>query len=181
MFISLIVDMVDPPKPRSKHPVMSPALEKALSKIEKGAEERLEVLRNKKKQVGEGEASKEMVPRLIGHVEKVEEEELEEQTEGDQSAAEKEVGGGLMANREAAAAEETGGEQTTSKDAEQVDEMAKPTDKDEMAKPKDKDETAKPTDKDEMAKPTDKDDKEEVSESARRETKVNPFYHQNER
>ena len=49
MFISLIVDVVDPPKPRSKHPVMSPALEKALSEIEKGVEEWLEVLRSRKK------------------------------------------------------------------------------------------------------------------------------------
>ena len=123
MFISLIVDVVDPPKPRSKHPVMSSALEKALSEIEMDAEEQLEVLWNKKKQVYEGEASVEMVPRLTGHVEKVEEEELEEQTEGDQPGAEKEVGGCLTADREAAAAEETGSEQVTSKDAEQVDEM----------------------------------------------------------
>ena len=149
MFISLIVDMVDPPKPRSKHPVMSSALEKALSKIEKGAEEQLEVLWNKKKQVEEGEASVETVPRLISHVEKVAEEELEEQTEGDQPGAEKEVSGGLMADREAAAAEETCSEQVSSKDAEQVDEMTKPMDKDEMAKPTDKDETEKPMDKDE--------------------------------
>ena len=48
MFISLIVDIVDPPQTRSRYPVMSPALEQAFSKIEKGAEERLEVLRSKK-------------------------------------------------------------------------------------------------------------------------------------
>ena len=172
MFISLIVDVVDPPKQRSKHPVMSPTLEKALSEIEKGAEERLEVLQNKKKQVEEGEASVETVPKLIGHIEKVKEEELEEQTEGDKPAAEKEVGGGLTADKEAAAAEETGGEQTTSKDTEQIDEMAKPMDKDE---------TAKPTDKDETAKPMDKDEKAEASGSARRKPRMHPFHHQTER
>ena len=74
MIISLIVDMIDPPRQRGKLPVMSPALEKALSKIEKGAEERLEVLQSQKKQVEEGEALMETVPRLVGHVEKVEQE-----------------------------------------------------------------------------------------------------------
>ena len=68
--------MVDPPRRRGKHPVMSPVLEKALSEIEKGAEERLEVLRSRKKQVEEGETSMETVPKLIGHVEKVEQESL---------------------------------------------------------------------------------------------------------
>ena len=58
---------------------MSPALEQALSEIEKGAEERLEVLLSRKKQVEEGETSTETVPKLIGHVEKVEQEEFEEQ------------------------------------------------------------------------------------------------------
>ena len=41
MFVSLIVDVVDPPQTRSRYPVMSPALEQEFSKIEKGAEERL--------------------------------------------------------------------------------------------------------------------------------------------
>ena len=95
MIIPLIVYVVDPPRQRGKHPVMSPALEKALSKIEKGAEEWLEVLHSRKKQVEEGETSTEMVPKLIGHVEKVEEEEFEEQPEGDRPVAEKEVSGGL--------------------------------------------------------------------------------------
>ena len=39
MFVSLIVDVVDPPQTRSRYPVMSPALEQAFSEIEKGAEE----------------------------------------------------------------------------------------------------------------------------------------------
>ena len=137
-----MADVVDPPKPRSKHPVMSPALEKALSEIEKGAEEWLEVLRNKKKQAEEGEASTETVPRLIGHVEKVEQKEFEEQPEDDRPVAEKEVSGGLTADREVAAAGETGSEQATGGDTEQIDEMAKPTDKEKTAKPTDKDNKA---------------------------------------
>ena len=151
MIISLIVYMVDPPRRRGKHLVMSPALQKALSKIEKGAEEWLEVPCSRKKQVEEGETSMEMVPKLIGHVEKVEEEEFEEQLEGDRPVAEKEVSGGLTADKEAAAAGEIGSEQATGENIEQVDKMAKPTDKGEMAKPMDKDKTVEPTDKDDKA------------------------------
>ena len=116
MFISLIVDVVDPPQTRSRYPVMSPALEQAFSEIEKGAEEWLEVLRSKKERVEVGEVSAETVPKLIGHVEKVEEEDLDEQveqTEGGHPAAEKEVSGRLMADEEAAVAGEAGGEQMT--------------------------------------------------------------------
>ena len=76
-FASLTIDVVDPPQTRSRYPVMSPALEQASSEIEKGAEERLEVLRSKKERVEAGEVSMEMVPKLIGHVEKIEEEGLE--------------------------------------------------------------------------------------------------------
>ena len=139
MVVSLIVHMVDPPRQRGKHPVMSPALEKALSEIEKGAEEWLEVLRSRKKQVEEGETSMETVPKLIGHVEKVEQEEFEEQPEGDRYVAEKEVSGGLTADREAAAAGEIGSEQATGENIEQVDETAKSMDKGEAEKPTDKD------------------------------------------
>ena len=57
MFVSLIVDIVDPPQTRSRYPVMSPALEQAFSEIEKGAEERLEVLWSKKEHVEVGEVS----------------------------------------------------------------------------------------------------------------------------
>ena len=51
--------------------------------------------------------------------------------EGDQPAAEKEIGGRLMAGKEANVAGETGGEQT----AQHMDKnkSAKPMDKDEMA------------------------------------------------
>ena len=142
---------------------MNPTLEKALSKIEKWAEEQLEVLRSRKKKVEEGETSTEMVPKLIGHVEKVEQEEFEEQLEGDRPVAEKEVSVGLTADREAAAAGEIGSEQATGENIEQVDEMAKPTDKGEMAKP---------TDKDEMVEPMDKDDK--VTGSVRRKPRSTP-------
>ena len=130
MFVSLIVDTVDPPQTRSRYPVMSPALEQAFSKIEKGAEEQLEVLRSKKECVEAGEVSVETVPKLIGHVEKVEEEDLDEQmeqTEGGHPAAEKEVGGGLTAYREAAVAGEAGGEQMT--ECMDTDKSAKPMEK----------------------------------------------------
>ena len=85
------------------------------------------------------------MPKLIGHIEKVEEEELEEQLEGDETAVEKNVGGGLTADKGAVAAEETGDEQMTGKDTERIDEMAKPTEKDETAGTKDKDDTVEGT------------------------------------
>ena len=130
MFVSLIIDVVDPPQTRSRYPVMIPALEQAFSKIEKGAEERLEALRSRKECVEAGEVLAETVPKLISHVEKVEKEDLDEQmeqTEGGHPAAEKEVGGRLMANREAAVAGEAGGEQTT--ECMDTDKSAKPTEK----------------------------------------------------
>ena len=130
MFISLMVDVVDPLQTRSRYPVMSPALEQAFSEIEKGAEEWLEALRRKKERLEAGEVSAEMVPKLIGHVEKVEEEVLDEQmeqTEGGHPAAEKEVGSGLTADREVAVAGEAGGDQTT--ECMDTDKSAKPTEK----------------------------------------------------
>ena len=129
-FVSLIIDIVDPPQTRSRYLVMSPALEQVFSEIEKGAEERLEVLRSKKERVEAGEVSTEMVPKLIGHMEKVEKEDVDEegeQIEGDDPAVEKEVGGGLMANREATVAGGAEGEQTT--EHTDTDKSAKPTDK----------------------------------------------------
>ena len=96
----------------------------------------------------------ETVQKLIGHVEKVEQEEFEEQLEGDRPVAEKEVSGILTADREVAAAGEIGGEQATGENKEQVDE------------------TAKPTDEDKMVEPTDQDDK--VTGSARRKPRSTP-------
>ena len=49
----------------SQHPVISLDLEKALSAIQKSAEERLEVLKSKKKEIEQGESSVETVPKLI--------------------------------------------------------------------------------------------------------------------
>ena len=83
-----------------------------------------------------------MVPKLIGHIEKVEQEEFEEQPEGDRPVAEKEVSGGLTADREATAAGEIGGEQATGKNIEKDDETAKPMDEDETVEPTDKDNKA---------------------------------------
>ena len=130
MFVSLIVDVVDPPQTRSRYPVISPALEQAFSEIEKGAEERLEVLWSKKERVEAGEVLVETVPKLIGHVEKVEEEDLDEQmeqTEGGHPAAEKEVSGRLTADRGAAVAGEAGREQATERT--DTDKWAKPMEK----------------------------------------------------
>ena len=134
MFISLIVDVVDPPQTRSRYPVMSPALEQVFSEIEKGAEEWLEVLQSKKEHVEAGEVSVEMVPKLIGHVEKVEEQDLDEQveqTEVGHPAAEKEVSGGLTADEEVAVAGEAGGEQMTERM--DTNKSAKPMEKSEAS------------------------------------------------
>ena len=57
---------------------MSLALDKALSEIERGAEECLEVMRVEKKRIEMGGMSTGTVPKLIGHIEKVEEEEQPE-------------------------------------------------------------------------------------------------------
>ena len=76
------------------------------------------------------EISVETVPKLIGHMEKVEEEGLDEQmeqTEGGHPAAEEEVGGGLTADRGVAVAGEAESEQTT--ECMDTDKFAKPTDK----------------------------------------------------
>ena len=56
---------VDPPEQSKGHAVMSPDLQAALGAIECGAEEQLEILRDKKRQL---EAS-DMQPQLVGHVE----------------------------------------------------------------------------------------------------------------
>ena len=56
---------VDPPKQSKGHAVMSPDLQAALGTIEQGAEERLEMLRERKRQL---EAS-DTKPQLVGHVE----------------------------------------------------------------------------------------------------------------
>ena len=133
-FISLIVDIVDPPKQMVWHPVISPDLEKALSVIQKGAEERLEVLKSKKKQAEEGESSVETVPKLIGHIEKMEEEEIEGEQEGDMAVAVEEVGGRQMADRgKVAAAEEGCGGQTANRGTEWSEEMSKQKDKNKKA------------------------------------------------
>ena len=50
--------------------------------IEKGAQERMEALRAKKERLEMGKSVEETVPKLIGHIEKVEEEEPEEGVEG---------------------------------------------------------------------------------------------------
>ena len=63
---------VDPPKQPKGHTVMSLDLQAALGAIERGAEERMEVLKQKKHQLEAGETK----PQLVGHVEVDEEGEL---------------------------------------------------------------------------------------------------------
>ena len=66
-----MVNIVDPLKPKGTHPVMSSDLEPALGAIQKGAEERLEVLRSKARKMGMEKSSGETVPVLVGHIEKL--------------------------------------------------------------------------------------------------------------
>ena len=58
---------VDSPKQSKGHAVMSPDLQAALGAIERGAEERLEILRDRKWQFETGEVETKLV--LVGHVE----------------------------------------------------------------------------------------------------------------
>ena len=67
-----MINILDPPKLKGRHLVMSTDLERALIVIQKGAEERLEVLKTKKSQLEKGEPSGDTVPKLIGHIEKME-------------------------------------------------------------------------------------------------------------
>ena len=72
-------DFVDPPEQPAAHPVMSADLQAALGAIQWGVEERLEVLKEKKRKLETGDI--EMKP-VLGHI-KYEEE------EGDSSKVEK--------------------------------------------------------------------------------------------
>ena len=101
---------------------MSPALEQAFSEIEKGAVERLEELRKKKELAQKGEASTGTVPQVIGHVEKIEEEDIEEKPEpmeGEQP--EKGVGDEVPVEGQPSTAGETGDGGLGSKDQEATD------------------------------------------------------------
>ena len=62
----MLINVVASPQPRGKHPVMSTALEQALSAIQKGAEERLEVLKTTKNLLEGGKSSKGTALKLIG-------------------------------------------------------------------------------------------------------------------
>ena len=67
---------------KEPQPTISKGLQEALGEIEKGAQERMEVLQAKKERLEMGKSAVETVPKLIGHIEKVEEEEIEEGVEG---------------------------------------------------------------------------------------------------
>ena len=78
----MITEFADPPATNEPQLKISKGLQEALGEIEKGVQERMEALRAKKKQLQMGKSAEETVPKLIGHVEKVEEEEIEEGVEG---------------------------------------------------------------------------------------------------
>ena len=65
-----MLELVDPPVLSTTHPVMSPDLQAAPGSIQQGAEEWLEVLKDKKQKLETGEL--EMKP-VLGHLEFVEE------------------------------------------------------------------------------------------------------------
>ena len=112
----MIIDVVEPPKPKDVIPVMSLDLEQALSAIRKGAEERLEVLKTQKKMIEQGETLGETIPQLIGHIEKMEPGDDDESV-GGAVDEEMDVGGKQMADTEAAKEKEVGGRQMADKEA----------------------------------------------------------------
>ena len=61
-----MLELADPPLPSTTHPVMSADLQAALGAIQWGAEEQLEVLKDKKQKIEMGEF--EMKP-VLGHIE----------------------------------------------------------------------------------------------------------------
>ena len=65
--ISLMLCCVDPPAQSKGHTVMSPDLQAALGAIQRGAEEWLEILKDRKQQLETGEVETKLV--LVGHVE----------------------------------------------------------------------------------------------------------------
>ena len=72
---------IDPPVPFTAHALMSPDLQAALGAIHRGAEEWLEILKDKKRQLKKGEVETKAV--LIGHVEVDEgDEPLKKEAEG---------------------------------------------------------------------------------------------------
>ena len=63
--ISLITEFADPPATKEPQLTISKGLQEALGEIEKGAQERMEALRAKKKQLQMGKSAEETVPKLI--------------------------------------------------------------------------------------------------------------------
>ena len=116
---------------------MSPALEQAFSEIEKGAVERLEELRKKKELAQKGEASTGTKPQVIGHVEKIEEEDMEERPEPmEGERPEKEAGGGLPVEGQPSTAGETGDGGLGSKDQQVTDTVETKSSEDTGKKPR---------------------------------------------
>ena len=84
-----------------------------------GAEERLEVLKIQKKMLKQGGTLGETVPKLIGHIEKLEpgDDKIEPENKGDVVDEEEDVGGRQTADKGAATGKEVGGRQTANSDA----------------------------------------------------------------
>ena len=74
--ISLMLELVDPPILVTEHPPISEDLQKVLGDIQRWSEERLEVLKGQKRMLETG--TKEDMKPVLGHIEKVEEEEVTE-------------------------------------------------------------------------------------------------------
>ena len=93
--------------------MMSTDLQKALGAIEKGTHERMDALQAKKEQLEVSKSTEEAVLKLIGHIEKVEEEEVEEDVEGANVVPTKgdDDGKGHKTTRGAIAGEKEGDEQ----------------------------------------------------------------------
>ena len=94
-----MLNTLEPPEAKGKQPVISPALEQALSMIQKGAKERLEVLRSKKSQLEAGEPLDVNVPKVIRHIKKVEPTQADDETVG-HTGQDTAAGGGETAEKE---------------------------------------------------------------------------------
>ena len=83
VILSLILDVIEPPIPVTKQPPISEDLQKVLGDIEHGAEQRMELLKGRKREL-EAKSKEEMKP-VIGHIElaETEEAEVEEKDDGD--------------------------------------------------------------------------------------------------
>ena len=136
----MIVDFVDPLETKGPQPTMSADLQKALGAIDKGAQACMEALRARKKQLDVGETTTETVLKLIGHIKKVEEEEIEEDTEEANVVPTEGAGDERATEKDTAATGKDGGEQIVGGD---TDDRSKRSETETGAKGGKKDESKK--------------------------------------